>query len=432
MANRQSPFLADARTSFATRGDGAAGLGRTLTRAWRRSCLGLAGTMAAMSAAAGEAPASAAFVDLRYRYSNLYSQSAPLRGHANTVRLQFGYRWALGNGWSAYAEGIAVRSLFGRQYDDTSGRRLPYPVEADPKSTGLTNAWLEYRNDDVRVRVGRQYVVMDGGRFISSNGWRQTSQSFDGVGVAWKAWDGAELRYHWLDQVNRTVGEDFPDRQQRRWKLSAHLLHLDQALPLGKLTAYGYFIRNSTRPVNSVRTLGLRWSGTRKLGPEGASLGWIADVARQHDYGNNPAQFSLGYHLAEVSYGYAPFSLKAGEERLDGNGRTPLNVAYGAARAFNGWVGAFRIPVAGLRDRYAGAFGSLPLARKASWQVVYRHFTPVLGGPALGNEFDAGVLFDVGSGVTLEMQYGDYRARGYGVDERKLWLIAQYRFGRQP
>jgi len=411
---------------------GAQGPGR-MARAWR-SCLVLAGgTMAAMSAAAGEPPVeSGPFLDLRYRYSNLYSQSAPLRGHANTARLQLGYRWAIGDGWSTYVEGTAVRSLFGRQYDDTSGRRLPYPIEADPKSTGLTNAWLEYRDDDVRVRVGRQYVLMDNGRVVSNNGWRQTSQSFDGVGVSWKAWAGAELGYHWLDQVNRTVGEDFPDRLQRRWKLDAHLLHFYQALPLGKLTAYGYFIRNRTRPANSVRTLGVRWSGTRKLGPDGASVGWIAEVARQHDYGNNPARFSLGYHLAEVSYGYAPFSLKAGEERLSGDGVTPFNVAYGAARAFNGWVGALRIPAAGLRDRYAGAFGQLPIARKASWQVVYRHFTPVLGGPALGNELDAGMLFDVGRGVTLEMQYGDYRAHGYGVDERKLWLIAQYRFGRQP
>jgi hypothetical protein len=56
----------------------------------------------------------------------------------------------------------------------------------------------------------------------------------------------------------------------------------------------------------------------------------------------------------------------------------------------------------------------------------------VLGGPTLGNELDAGVLFELGRGVNLELQYGDYRAHGYGVDERKLWLIAQYRFGRQP
>ena len=37
---------------------------------------------------------------------------------------------------------------------------------------------------------------------------------------------------------------------------------------------------------------------------------------------------------------------------LQGNGRNAVNVAYGAARAFNGWVVAFRIPNSGLRERY--------------------------------------------------------------------------------
>jgi len=116
---------------------GAQGPGR-MARAWR-SCLVLAGgTMAAMSAAAGEPPVeSGPFLDLRYRYSNLYSQSAPLRGHANTARLQLGYRWAIGDGWSTYVEGTAVRSLFGRQYDDTSDaacRIRSRPIQNPPAS----------------------------------------------------------------------------------------------------------------------------------------------------------------------------------------------------------------------------------------------------------------------------------------------------------
>lgn len=393
--------------------------------------LGLAAGVIVMRAHANEPSVeSAPFVDVRYRYSNLDSQAAALHGHANTVRLQLGYLWAMGGGWSAYAEGTRLWSLFGRQYDDGTARRSPYPAEADPQSIGLSSGWIGYRDDQTTVRVGRQYVRLDNGRFFSNNPWRQNPQSYDGASVAWRPWRGSEFSYYWLEQVNRTVGADFPDRNQRRWELNAHLVHLDQALPIGKLTAYGYFIRNDTLANNSVRTIGVRWTGAQKLTGSGATLGWTAEVARQYSYENNPARFNLGYHLFETSYGYAPLSVRVGDESLGGNGANALNVAYGAVRGFNGWVVAFRIPRQGLRERYAGLFGSASWARKLTWQVTYRRFTPVLDGPGLGDELDAGIQMDLKRGFSLEMQYGDYRARNHGVDERKAWLIAQYRFGR--
>ncbi|MET0934603.1 MAG: alginate export family protein [Luteibacter sp.] len=256
---------------------------------WWRSCLGVAGgSMAGVSAWAGDAPVeSTPYVESRYRYGNLHADDMPRRGHANTLRLQVGYHWVIGDGWSAYGEGIRTWALFGQQYDDGSGRRTPYPAEGDPASTAVSNAWLEYRNQGVAFRAGRQYVVLDTGRFISNNPWRQNLQSFDGLQVAWKAWEGVDLRYYWLGRVNRSTGADFPDRDQRRWKLDAHLLHLEQALPLGQLVAYGYFIRNDTTAANSVKTMGVRWTGSEAIGPERATLAWTTDVARQRAHANN-------------------------------------------------------------------------------------------------------------------------------------------------
>ncbi|WP_198148991.1 alginate export family protein [Luteibacter yeojuensis] len=390
-------------------------------------------SMAGMSAFAAEAPQeSAPYIEARYRYSNLHNDAAPKRGHANTMRLQVGYLWNIGEGWSAYAEGIRTWSLFGQQYDDGSGRVTPYPAEADPASTGVTNAWVDYTQGAFSARAGRQYVVLDNGRYFSNNPWRQNLQSFDGIRLGWKPWQGGELRYYWLGRVNRTTGADFDDRDQRRWKLDAHLLHVDQALPVGKLTAFGYFVRNDTIATNAVKTLGVRYSGKEPLGQGGPALGWSAEVARQHDYANNPGRFSLGYHLLDATFGYDALSVRVGEEKLEGDGRHAYNVAYGAARAFNGWVVAFRIPTTGLRERYVGVLGSLDAGRKVNWQVTYRHFRPVRGRAMLGDEVDAGVLVDLGKGFSAELQYGDYRAHRHGVDERKLWLIGEYRFGKAP
>ncbi|MDR6644019.1 hypothetical protein J2X57_003254 [Luteibacter sp. 1214] len=403
---------------------------------WWRSCMGVAGgSIMGMSAWAADAPVeaeSAPYIEARYRYSNLHSDGAPKRGHANTLRTQLGYHWVIGNGWSVYGEGTRTWALFGQQYDDGSARITPYPTEADPASTGVSNAWAEYRDDAFAARAGRQYVLLDAGRFISNNPWRQNLQSYDGVQLSWKAWQGADLRYYWLGRANRTPGFDFHDRDQRRWKLAAHLLHLDQALPVGKLAAYGYFIRNDTVSANSTKTVGARWTGSYQPAASAAKLGWTVDVARQYDYANNPARFSLGYHLFEVSYGRPALSGRAGEEKLDGNGRNAVNVAYGAARAFNGWVVAFRIPRTGLRERYVGVLGSVDAGRRISWQVTSRHFRAEKGGALLGRELDAGVLVGLARGLTLDIQYGDYRAATHGVDERKLWLIGEYRFGQAP
>lgn len=388
----------------------------------------VAGAMALSVCASDVDSESAPFLELRYRYSNLATDARPMAGHANTVRLQFGYLWAFGDRWKAYAEGTQVTSLFGRQYDDGSGRHSRYPVEADPKASGVTSAWLGYTQDGFELRVGRQYVRLDDGRFFSNNGWRQYPQSFDGVSVTWRPWQGGELRYDWLGQVNRTVGDDFFDRNQRRWVLNAHLLHFDQALAVGTLTTYGYFVRNDTLASNSVRTMGVRWKGSTPLGS--GALGWTTELARQYNYENNPARFDLPYHLLEMTYGSKQVAIKAGEERLGGDGTTAFNVAYGAARAFNGWVVAFRIPRRGLQERYVGLFGTTSWARAVDWQVTYRHFMSAQGGPVLGNELDAGVRVDVGMGFSLEAQYGDYRASAHEVDERKVWLIAQYRWGK--
>jgi hypothetical protein len=389
--------------------------------------------MLGMSAWAGDVPLESPFmVEARYRYSNLHSDGAPRRGHANTLRARLGYLWAMGNGWSLYGEGIGNASLFGRQYDDGSGRRTPYPAEPDPRSTGVSNAWVGYRSDALSFRVGRQYVRLDSGRFFSNNPWRQNLQSFDGAYVAWKAWPGAELGYYWLGRVNRTLGADFHDRDQRRWKLDAQLLRLEQALPLGSLVGYGYFVRNDTIATHSVKTLGMRWTGKRSLGDAGAILGWTGELARQRDYANNPSRFSLGYSLFEATYGSAPLTLRLGEERLGGDGRVALNVAYGAARAFNGWVVAFRIPKTGLNERYVGLMGAADLGRKVSWQVTYRHFRAGQGGAVFGHEVDAGMAVGLGGGFSLDFQYGDYRAARHGVDERKVWVIGEYHFGQPP
>ncbi|MET0934602.1 MAG: hypothetical protein ABWX83_01335 [Luteibacter sp.] len=136
--------------------------------------------------------------------------------------------------------------------------------------------------------------------------------------------------------------------------------------------------------------------------------------------------------MFEVTYGLPTIAARLGEERLGGDGRHAVNVSYGAARAFNGWVVAFRIPRHGLHERYVGLLGSIDAGRKVGWQVTARRYHADKGGEALGRELDAGIAVALGKGFSVDVQYGDYRAAGHGTDERKLWIIGEYRFGKAP
>lgn len=374
---------------------------------------------------------STPYIGLRYRDATLNQNNIANLGHANTLRLQMGYLWALTPHLAAYAEGTSVASLFGRQFNDTTGRRTPYPAEADPRSTEVSSAWVGYNNGTVGIKVGRQYLNLDDRRFFSSNPWRQNPQSFDGVTTFLALDTGTTVSLDWINRVNRTVGDSFPDINQRRYKLQGELLHVDQKLPLGTLTAYGYFVKNDTLATASTRTAGARWSGTLPLQDQATTLTWTLEGANQTNYENNPRQFSLPYHLFEFSYGLPAVSARLGQESLGGNGQTAFSVAYGSGHSFDGWVGVFAIPVHGLVDTYGGVFGTTGW-RALTWQVLYHDFQPATGsGRRYGDEIDVGLRASLSRRFSLELQYGSYHADSLSVSQRKLWLLAEYRYGNQ-
>lgn len=368
------------------------------------------------------------YLGLRYRDTSLVSGQFRQHGHAHTARLQLGYLQAFGPHWAAYVEATGLWSLFGRQYDDSSGRVAGYPAEADPAGKEFSGAWLGYRHPHGELRLGRQYVRLGNERFFARNAWRQHPQSFDGLSSRWQLGRSIVLHYAWLGEVHRTVGGDFPDRRQRRWHLQAHVLQAEQTLPLGTLAGWVYLIRNDTLATHSVRTRGLSWSGQVRTGP--GRLGWSVVAARQHSYAGQPHRFDLGYHQFEIDYGLPELSVRAGEEWLGGDGRTGFDIAYGAGHAFDGWVGVFSIPAAGLRDRYGALQGALASGRHR-WQLVYHRFDAVRGGSAYGQEMDAGLLTQWTSRWSTELQYGHYLRRHHGFDQHKLWLMLEYRYGRQ-
>jgi hypothetical protein len=363
--------------------------------------------------------------DVRYRAAHIDTDGYAEPANANTVRLLVGYEWAFAPRWSAYAEGTAVFSPFGDDYNNGANGKTGLPAESDPPSKEISGLWLDFHDTTVQGRLGRQYVNLDNQRFFTSGQWRQNPQSFDALAAAWQPWEGTGLRYFYLGSVQRTVGHDYPDPEQREWNLDASLFHLDQQLPLGTLAAYEYFVENDTQPKYSWRTGGLRWTGTKEFST--TRLVWTLEGAQQHDWRNNPARYTADYHLAELGYGIAAASLRLGDEVLGGNGQVAFSSPYGSNHAFNGWASEFKnIPPDGLEDRYAGGFGKLiePLA----WSVTWHDFFAERGDRRYGSEVDAGLTYAFCRNWSAEIDYADYRSNGFAASERKLWLMLEHRY----
>ncbi len=365
-------------------------------------------------------------VDLRYRYAHIDEAGYAAPANANTLRVTLGYLWKFAPDWSAYAEGTRVVGLFGDDYNSGANGKTGLPAEGDPPSSEISSAWLGYDNGTAQARLGRQYINLDNQRFFTSGLWRQNPQSFDAFAGTWQLDSGTTIKYLYLDEADRSVGHDYPDPTQSQWSLNGSLIHVDQELPLGKLTGYDYLIDNYTQPKDSWRTAGLRWAGDHAF--DSTTLSWTAEAAQQNSWDNNPERYTADYHLLELSYGFSWTSLLLGDELLGGNGRYAFSSPYGSNHGFNGWTSQFKnVPANGLDDRYARGFGKL--TEQMSWTVTAHNFFAQRGTQRYGSEVDTGLTYALRKGLGIELDYADYHSNGFGSSERELWLSLEYKHG---
>jgi len=387
--------------------------------------------MIALAAASGTAAADDLLpdgwvLDLHYRAAHIDEKGYAKPANADTLRATLGYLWKFAPNWSAYAEGTRVFSLFDGKYNSGANGETAYPSESDPPSSEISAAWLGYDNGTVQLRAGRQYVTLDDQRFFTASLWRQNPQSFDAFSSALSFDTGTTLRYIYLGEVHRTVGNSYPDPTQRKWSVDGNLFHIDQALPVGVLTGYEYLIENRTTAKYSWRTAGVRYAGDEKFGV--TQLSWTAEFAQQSNWRNNPAQYTADYHLFELKYGLPQISLTVGDELLGGNGKTAFSSPYGSNHGFDGWTNQFKnVPVNGLVDRYAGGFGRV--TAKLRWGMTFHNFFAQRNNQRYGSEADASLTYAIASDWSAEVDYANYHSNGFSVSQHELWLQLEYKHG---
>lgn len=371
------------------------------------------------------------YANIRYRLELVDQDNLPNDAAASTLRIRAGVRTREWHGLSALVEAEAIAHLGPEDFNDTVNGRAQYPVVADPDDILLNQAYVQWRIPErIEARAGRQVINLDNQRWVGSVGWRQNDQTFDAAMATVNPTPSTSLSYGYAWRVNRIFG---PDSPQGIWRdTNIHMLRATAAIPaIGSVTAYGYLLDIPAAPTSSSQSWGVRLTGQQAVS-EDIGLSYTAEYARQSDYGPHPRDFSLSYLLIEPGVSFGPVSVKAGYERLAGNGVDALQTPLATLHAFNGWADTFlRTPPNGLRDLYIDGtirpIGSGPF-RTTALRLVYHDFRSTRGDIHYGREWDAQLTVPIRRGWSVMAKYADYDSAGFATDTRKFWLATQIEF----
>lgn len=363
-------------------------------------------------------------LDLRVRYEQVDQANALDTADAFTARLRAGYATGNWQNFSLSFDFEHVQALGGEDYNSSINGKTRYSVVADPESTEVNQAFLQYKNEQgMTLRYGRQRLAFDNHRFIGNVGWRQNEQTFDALSMSWAVNADLALNIAQITNANRVFSDKHP---QGDFDMRSPLLNMKYKVgKLGELTGYGYWLDFEKFVANSSRTLGARWVGKYAVN-DSSSFAYTLEAARQSDYGDNPQSFSHDYRNLELGYNWNAFSLQLGQETLGSNGTHALQTPLATLHAFNGWADQFlTTPVKGLVDtrlqfgwKYAN--GALTL--------MHNDFQSDAGSVDYGRELGASATWNIGKQYTFGAKLARYEADRFSVDTDKFWLWAEVRY----
>ncbi len=370
-----------------------------------------------------------AYLTFNSRYE-FVDQDNPLdEASALTLLTRFGYKTDSWNNLSAHVEFEDSRILFG--FDEfsvppTGFNAGEFSVIADPETTELDQAYLQYANKEsgLTVRAGRQIVSYDSQRFVGAVPWRQDWQTFDGLHAEYRGIDKLTVKAGHLYKRNRIFA------RERDLDSSDNLIDVSYETSIGTLGGYAYLLEVDTDTNNSLDTVGLRFSGSRPVGEN--VLSYKIEYATQ-DVEQGASDFSADYVFAEGALKVNPVTVKLGLEVLGTDGgeygfATPLATLH----KFNGWADLFlATPAAGLQDRYLTVAGKV---EKFNYAVIFHDFvsdTPVGGADDLGSEVNVLITRPIGARYKYGFKYATYSAGSENfatVDTERLWMWLSAKF----
>ena len=369
---------------------------------------------------------STASVDFNLRYESVDQDNALKNADAFTLRTRLTYKTGSFNGFSAVIEAEDSRNVLGMDdYNNGNGKNAGiYSVIADPETTELDQAFVQYKTDALTVKVGRQVITYDGHRFVGHVGWRQDRQTFDAVSVAYAPSKELKLNYAYVTQRNRIFAEakDFDAKD--------HLFNASYSTSIGTLTGYGYLLEVDNDTDNSLDTWGASFKGATAAGE--TKISYSAEYATQ-DSDNATSSFSADYLALEAGATFSGITATFGYESLGSDdGMYGFSTPLATLHKFNGWSDQFLgTPAVGLVDTYV-SLGGKALGGKIV--VAYHDFSADEASATvddLGTELNLLYAKKFDDNYSAGVKYAAYSAGDGGagkVDTDKLWVWVNAKF----
>jgi hypothetical protein len=360
-------------------------------------------------------------LDLNLRYETVDQDNVKKEASALTLRTRLNYTSASYNGFKGVVEFEDSRQIAGvDDYNDAVGNNGQYSVIADPESTELDQAFVQYQQGKVIAKVGRQVITLDNHRYVGHVGWRQDRQTFDAATLNYAPLDNLKMSYSYINKRNRIFAEvkDFDSKD--------HLLNVAYQTGLGKLTAYSYLLEVDEGTPNGLDTYGVSFKGKKD------KFSYYAEFATQ-DSEKAGTDYSATYMAIEGGYSFDAVALKLGAEVLGSDDSmygfsTPLATLH----KFNGWSDQFlTTPKEGLVDLYASVSGK---AFGGNWTLVLHDFSADESTATvddLGSEVNAVYVKKFAKNYKAGIKYAAYSAGDAAagkVDTDKVWLWVSAKF----
>jgi hypothetical protein len=365
-----------------------------------------------------------ASANFNLRYESVEQDNAAKDASALTLRTLLAYDTASYKGFSAKIEMEDSRIVMG-QGDYTvgpSGYNLGiYSVIADPEHTELDQGYVQYKNDIVTAKFGRQVITMDGHRFIGHVGWRQDRQTFDAVSTKVTPKKDLTLQYVYITQRNRIFGED-ADVDARD-----HLINASYKTEVGILTAYGYLLEEDNTANKTIDTYGFSFTGSTKTGD--TKILYSAEFATQTQE-TSTAAFDADYLSLSVGAVLGGITAKVGYEVLGSDeGNFGFSTPLATLHKFNGWSDQFLgTPAQGLVDTNVSLAGKV---LGGAWKALYHTFEADKASATiddLGTEINLSYVKKYGKHYSAGIKYAAYSAGDIKVDADKLWVWVGAKF----
>jgi hypothetical protein len=346
-------------------------------------------------------------------------------GAADTVRTRLGYTTGDFYNVSGMLEVENVTNAFSEDYNDGANGKTTRVSIADPETTEVNQAYLQYKAFDSTLRGGRQVISLGDERFMGDSGWRQNQTTFDAVRLQSKFVKHLDANYVYVDKMRNNLGDETAtgERDSR-----SHVINLEtDIIPHVTTTGFAYLIDlENDAPTLSSDTYGIQADVDYELCDNWSLLG-TATYANQTDAGRNPSDYDLNFYRAIGGVGYKSLTTKVGYEVVEGDGTRSVTMPFADGNKTHGRSDVINSKTTianGLEDLYVQAEvevgGVHEYVNGISVGGEYHTFDAENGSADYGSEYDVYISKKFGKHYYADIVYANYDADTFSVDTQKL------------